>query len=101
MGCVLDGMTLLILFVPLFYPAVTGLGFDPVWYGTLSVMMVEIAAVTPPVAAYIYIAQSLDPEATTMDVIRGVVPFYSCSILLVVLLVFFPQIALWLPSMMY
>ena len=100
LGCVLDVMGLLVLFIPLFLPVIIEIGFDPVWYGTLSVMLVEIALITPPVAGNIYFAQAVDPESTVISVTRGVVPFYAAALVLVALLVFFPQIALWLPSMM-
>ena len=91
----------MVLFTPLFYPTILELGFSPIWYGTLTVMLVDIAGITPPVAGNIYVTQSLDPEATTIQVVRGVLPFYAASLLLVVLLVFLPQIATWLPNAMY
>ncbi|MFC1916915.1 TRAP transporter large permease [Chloroflexota bacterium] len=100
LGCFLDTFAIMVLFIPLFYPTVMGLGFDPVWYGVLSVVLVEIALITPPIAGNIYVTQTLEPEAPTIAVIKGVLPFYAADILLVVLLVFFPQIAMWLPSMM-
>jgi len=101
LGCVLDGLSIMVLFTPLFYPTILELGFSPIWYGTLTVMLVDIAGITPPVAGNIYVTQSLDPEATTIQVVRGVLPFYAASLLLVVLLVFLPQIATWLPNAMY
>ncbi len=76
------------------------MGFSPVWFGTLTVVLVEMALVTPPIAAHIYIAQAVEPGSTSMDVTRGVLPFYLVILLLIVLLVFFPQLATWLPSMM-
>ena len=100
MGCVLDVMGLMVLFIPLFFPTIIGLGFDPIWFGTMSVLLTQVAMITPPIATSIYVAQALDPEATAMDVTRGIVPFYACTVVLLVLLVFFPQIATWLPSMM-
>ena len=99
-GCFLDVFALIVLFVPLFYPTVMALGFDSVWFGTMSVMLVNIALITPPIAGNIYIAQALEPGTPVGDVIKGVLPFYAASILLVVLLVFFPIIAMWLPNMM-
>ena len=100
LGCFLDVFALMVLFMPLFFPIVMEIGFDPIWYGTVTVLLIEVATVTPPIALHLYIAQSLDPEATIMHVIRGVLPFYASSIILLVLLVFFPQIALFLPSTM-
>lgn len=101
LGCVLEGMTLLVLMTPLFLPAVLGLGFDPIWYGTVTVMLIEFACITPPIAPNVWIAQAVDPTTSVAEVTKGVVPFYVAAALLLVLLVFFPQIALWLPSTMY
>lgn len=99
-GCVMETIILLLLFVPLFFPAVIKLGFDPVWFGTVSVMAIELALVTPPMAILIYVTQAVDGEATTSDVIQGVIPFYLSGVILIILLIFFPQIALWLPNTM-
>ena len=99
-GCFLDVFGLIVLTVPLFFPCIVALGFDPVWYGVMTVLLCGIALVTPPMAACLYIAQSVDGEATVGEVMRGVIPFYLGSIALLALIVFFPQIAMWLPSMM-
>lgn len=101
LGCFLEGLTMLVLIIPLFLPAVKEMGFDYVWFGTVSVMLVELGAITPPVASVVWVTQSVDPSASIGDVTRGVFPFYAATLLLMVLLVFFPQIALWLPSMMF
>jgi tripartite ATP-independent transporter DctM subunit len=100
LGMFLDMFGLMVLTVPLFSPIVIQLGFDIIWYGVFTVVLLEIALITPPVAAHIYIAQSLDDEATTMDVARGILPFLACEVILIVLLIFFPWIALWLPAQM-
>ncbi|MFC1916576.1 TRAP transporter large permease [Chloroflexota bacterium] len=100
LGCFLDAWAIMVLFIPLFYPTAIGLGFDSVWYGVLTVLMIEVAMITPPIAGHIYIAQTLEPGTPTMSVIKGVLPFYTADIILLVLLIFFPQIAMWLPNMM-
>jgi len=100
LGCVLDTFGLLVLTVPLFLPILIKLGYDPVWFGVLMTVLVELALITPPVAANLYIAQSLESDAKATDVIKGVWPFFFSDIALVVLLVFFPQICLYLPSKM-
>jgi tripartite ATP-independent transporter DctM subunit len=99
-GCFMDVFAVQVLFIPLFYPTVLALGFDSVWFGTMTVILIEIALLTPPIAASLYIAQQLDPESTFGDVVRGVLPFYTAALGLVVLMVFFPQIVLWLPNQM-
>lgn len=100
LGCVLDVFGLMVLTVPMFFPCLIKLGIDPVWYGVVTTVLVELALVTPPIAAHLYITQSIDSEATSMDVAIGVVPFYIVEILMIVLMVFFPEIVLWLPAKM-
>ena len=100
LGCVLDTFGLMVLTVPLFYEMVLLLGYDPIWFGVLVVVLVEIALITPPIGTNIYVAKSLDPEASSVDVIKGIVPFFFMELVLIVLLVAFPQIILWLPSTM-
>lgn len=100
LGCVLEVFCLMVLFVPLFYPCIVGLGYSPIWYGTLTVMLMEIAAITPPVAGNIWVAQSLEPGIDMWPVVRGVIPFYAATLILLVLMVFFPQIVMWLPNRM-
>ena len=101
LGMFLDPIAMLIMIVPLFLPSIQAAGFSPVWLGTMTVMLCEIACITPPIAANIYLAQLVDGKSSVADVVKGVLPFYVASLLLVVLLVFSPQIALWLPSTMY
>lgn len=100
LGCVLDTFGLMVLTVPIFFPLVTHLGYDPVWFGVIVTIMVECALITPPIGTNIYVTQSLDSEATSLDVIRGILPFLVIEIVLVMLLIAFPSIALWLPSRM-
>jgi len=100
LGCVLDTFGLMVLFIPLFLPSVVALGYDPVWFGTLSVVLIELGTITPPIAVNIYITQSIDNDCKTGDAVRGVFPFYLAVLVLILLLVFFPQIAMWLPNRM-
>ncbi len=84
----------------MFYPSVIALGFDPIWYGTFSVMTVELALVTPPMANLIFVTITTDGHATSLQVIKGVIPFYAAALVMIHLLITFPQIALWLPNTM-
>ena len=99
-GCVLDSLGLSILLIPLWFPTVTGLGYSPIWYGTFCVVLVEIGLLTPPVAANIYITQAADGHASTTDVIKGTLPFYFACLLLLLLMVLFPELVTYLPSKM-
>jgi C4-dicarboxylate transporter DctM subunit len=103
LGCVMDPFCIQILFIPLFYPLVVQvLGFNPIWYGVLFVVLMGLAIATPPVAVQIYVAHGLDPEGGTIgQVIKGCLPFWVVEVGLIALLVYFPQIATWLPSLMF
>jgi tripartite ATP-independent transporter DctM subunit len=100
LGCVLDTFGLMVLTVPIFFPVVTTLGYDPVWFGVLVTVLVECALITPPIGTNIYVTKAVDPAATSLDVIKGVVPFLAMELLLLALLIAFPALATWLPSKM-
>ena len=97
----MDTWGMLILLVPLLYPVVVQAGFDPVYFGVIVVMVIEMGLLTSPLASNIYVTQAVDGEVTAVDVIRGTLPFYVTVLGLTVLLLHFPQIAMWLPSTMY
>jgi len=98
LGCVLDVFGMLILTLPFLFPIILHMGIDPVWFGVFAVIMAEIALVTPPIGVNVFIMKNIAPEVAIEDIFRGIMPFIICDILLVVLLILFPQIALWLPS---
>jgi len=101
LGCVLDAVAIILVTVPVFLPVATALGYDSVWYGILMVVVVEIGLITPPVGLNIFVmrAQLPDIELTTM--FRGIAPFLVADGILIALLLLFPQIALWLPGLLY
>jgi len=100
LGCVIDSMPMILLTLPIRFPIVVQtLGYDPVWFGVTLVVLAEFSAITPPVGVNLFIVQGVT-EASMGDVIRGVVPFIAGFIIGIVLLVYFPQIALWLPGTM-
>ena len=100
LGCVLDMIAILSLFVPLFIPTVAASGYSLIWFGTFSVLLGELGLITPPVGTNLYLTQSIDPDSKSGEVIRGAVPSYGGALILSVLLVLFPNIALWLPDTM-
>jgi len=100
LGCLLDSMSMLLLTVPVFYPIVAGLGYDLVWFGILVVTLVEIALITPPVGLNVFVLHQVQPDISTRTIFRGVMPFVGADAIRVALLVTFPAIALWLPSLM-
>jgi tripartite ATP-independent transporter DctM subunit len=99
LGCVLDSMSMLFLTVPLFYPIVSGLGFDLVWFGILVVTMIEVSLITPPVGLNVFVMNAVNPDVATRTIFRGVVPFVIADLARVSLIVAIPAIALFLPNL--
>lgn len=101
LGTVMEELTMVLLTIPLFFPIVVGLGFDPVWFGVLIVMIVQIGLISPPVGMNLFVINALLPTVGLTTIFRGCWPFVSILVLILGLLVAFPQISLWLPSTMY
>ena len=99
LGMFMDPMSVLVIMVPIFFPAVTAMGYDPVWFGVLVTINIEIAAISPPVGFNLFVLKSVVPDATLSDVIRGSLIFIVPLALGILLLIAFPQIALYLPSL--
>jgi C4-dicarboxylate transporter, DctM subunit len=100
LGTVMEELTMVLLTIPLFFPIVTGLGFDPVWFGVLIVMVVQIGLISPPVGMNLFVLNALLPGVGLPTIFRGCWPFVLVMVLVMGLLVAFPQISLWLPSLM-
>ncbi len=102
LGLFFDPMSMVMVTVPVFFPLVVdGLGVDPIWFAVITVIMVEISALTPPVGLSLYMMKAVYPIATLGEIIRGCMPFVGANLVVVAILFFFPQIATWLPSLMY
>ena len=99
-GMFMNALPALVLTVPLFYPLAVHAGFDPVWFGVLVVIMVELGVVTPPIGVNVFAIASMTPDVSMYDIFRGVFPFWIAYLALVVLIILFPAIALFLPSLM-
>jgi C4-dicarboxylate transporter, DctM subunit len=100
LGTVMEELTMVLLTIPLFFPIVTSLGFDPVWFGVLIVMIVQIGLISPPVGMNLFVLNALLPGVGLAAIFRGCWPFVAVMIFVLILLVAFPQISLWLPSLM-
>ena len=100
LGTVMEELTMVLLTIPLFFPIVLQLGFDPVWFGVLIVMIVQIGLISPPVGMNLFVLNSLLPAVGLPAIFRGCWPFVLAMIVTLGLLIAFPQISLWLPSMM-
>jgi C4-dicarboxylate transporter DctM subunit len=100
LGTVLDAPAMILLVTPIFYPIVTKLGFDPIWFGVIMIRMCEIALITPPVGLNVFVIKGVAKDVPMYTVFRGIVPFLIADICEVVLLVAVPQLSLFLPNMM-
>lgn len=100
LGMVMDGLAAMIMILPIIFPIVTGLGFDPVWFGVVLVMICCLAHITPPVGMIIFIMQGLNPDRSYKEIIGGILPFTAVMILTIFTLVAFPGIVTYLPSLM-
>jgi tripartite ATP-independent transporter DctM subunit len=98
LGCLMDAMAMIILTVPIIFPVVTQLGFDPIWFGVIIVMTVELGLIHPPVGMNVFVIKSVVQDVTFSSIFKGVLPFIATDILRLVILIAFPIIALWLPS---
>jgi len=100
LGTVMEELTMVLLTIPLFFPIVTSLGFDPVWFGVLIVMIVQIGLISPPVGMNLFVLNALLPGVGLNTIFRGCWPFVLVLVIMLCLLIAFPQISLWLPSLM-
>ena len=98
LGTAMESLSMMLLTVPIFFPLVTSLGFDPVWFGILVVCVIEISLITPPVGMNIFVLSSVMPQVPTTTIWRGVVPFIYADILRMSVLIAFPSITLFLPK---
>ena len=100
LGCFLEGYSMLVLTMPIFFPVITALGFDPIWFGVVVVITLEMGLITPPVGVNVFIVKSVAPHVPLGEIFIGVAPFLLAMIAMVVLLVIWPDIALILPRTM-
>lgn len=101
MGCFLEGIGMVLITVPVFLPVVTGFGFDPIWFGVLVAVLVELGLITPPVGMNLFIIKAQSASLSMGTLYRGILPFLIAPVVLVVLLFAVPQLALWLPAVLY
>jgi len=100
LGCILDSLSMILLTMPIVYPAILKLGYDPIWFGVIVVMMVELAALTPPFGINLFVLNSAVPDAKMQTIIQAVFPFIIADFIIIAIYVAFPEIALLLPNMM-
>ena len=100
MGMFLDDTAMLVIVAPLYIPLVISLGFNPIWFGILYTITCQIAYITPPFGYNLFLMRAMaPPEITLVDIYRSIVPFFLLMVLTIIILMVFPQIALWLPDL--
>jgi tripartite ATP-independent transporter DctM subunit len=100
LGCFIDALAMMLILTPIFFPMAMQLGFDPIWFGIMMVVMGEIAVITPPVGINVYAISGIAKDVPMETIFRGIFPFFIADICRVALLLFVPQLALFLPSLM-
>lgn len=100
LGCVMDSIAMIVLTVPIFYPVVMELGFDPIWFGVIMVIVMEMALITPPVGMNVFAIAGVARGIPLYSIFRGVLPFLAAMVICVAFLMAIPQIATFLPGLM-
>jgi tripartite ATP-independent transporter DctM subunit len=99
-GCFMDSLAMVTLTVPILYPLILKLGFDPIWFGVIIVLVAEMGVITPPVGINVYVIKGVATDVPLETIFRGILPFLIAEIICAALLIAFPQIALFLPRLM-
>ena len=100
LGCFLDAISMMVLTMPVIFPVIQALGFDPIWFGVICVIMMEAGLITPPVGLNVYTLAGVVKDVPMQTIFRGALPFLISMIAVVILITIFPEICLFLPSMM-
>jgi len=98
-GCFMDALALITLTIPIFYPVVLALGFDPIWFGVIIVLVTEMGVITPPVGVNVYVIKGIAKDVPLETIFKGVLPFLGALLVAIGILMAFPQIATFLPDL--
>jgi tripartite ATP-independent transporter DctM subunit len=101
LGCVLNVIPMILLVLPTIFPTIVTLGFDPVWFGVVTVLTMEMGQITPPIGVNVFAIASVAKDVSMQEVFRGIFPYFICMVFCVLLLAVFPQIALYLPGLFF
>ena len=100
LGCFLDAISMMVLTMPVIFPVVTALNFDPIWFGVIAVLMMEAGLITPPMGLNIFTVAGVAKDVPVEEIFRGVMPFLLSIFFVAALITLFPNLALMLPKMM-
>ncbi|TDK47444.1 TRAP transporter large permease [Antarcticimicrobium luteum] len=98
LGCVFESMSMILLTVPIFYPLIVQLGYDPIWFGIVVVVVTEISLITPPVGLNVFVLRGVLPDVSTGTIFKGVTPFWVADIFRLTLIVLVPWVSTWLAT---
>ena len=98
-GFFMDAMGLIVVTIPIFFPIVEKLGFDPIWFGVIIVLVGEMGVITPPVGVNVFVIKGIAPDIPLEKIFRGILPFLAALVVFTMLLMVFPKIATFLPNM--
>ena len=98
LGCILESISIIFITLPILFPLITKLGFDPIWFNVVMLINLELALITPPVGMNLFVLQGVSPESSMTQIVKGVVPFGIAMAVEIFILCFFPQLATWLPT---
>jgi tripartite ATP-independent transporter DctM subunit len=101
LGCLLNVIPMILLVLPTIFPSIVALGFDPIWFGVVAVLTMEMGQITPPIGVNVFAIGSVAKDVPMQDIFRGIVPFFFCMVFCILILTVFPQIATWLPGVLF
>jgi C4-dicarboxylate transporter DctM subunit len=101
LGCFMEGLGMIAIIIPVLFPALLALGIDPIWFGIFVVILIELGQLTPPLGVILFVVAGSSSDVTVEDVIAGTAPFFSMILLFLILMIAFPEIALFLPSLTF
>ena len=98
LGCILETVSIILITVPILYPLILKLGFDPIWFAVIMVINMELALITPPVGMNLFVIQGISPGTQMTEILRGVLPFGLLMVLTIAVVAWAPELATWLPK---
>lgn len=101
LGALMDELSMMLLTVPLFFPVVVGLGFDPVWFGVLLMVLCELGMIAPPIGVNLFVMRSVAPDVSIATIMKGIIPFIGVDLFRVAIIAAFPILSLYLPNILF
>jgi TRAP-type C4-dicarboxylate transport system permease large subunit len=100
LGCVFESLGMMLVTIPVFFPVIVSYGMDPIWFGIVVVIVIEIGLITPPLGMNVFVVKSVVGDVSIGTVFRGIAPFVAASVLVLLAVIFWPGLALFLPRLM-